>query len=62
MKTKVEICHIDSNRCVVRVSGFDGERDLGSAIGEAINAEEAEDRARLRLEQRGLREKQAIEP
>ena len=62
MRTKVEICHIDSNRCVVRVSGFDGERDLGSAIGEAINAEEAEDRARLRLEQRGLREKQAIEP
>ena len=62
MKTKVEICHIDSNRCVVRVSGFDGERELGSAIGEAINAEEAEDRARLRLEQRGQRGKQAIEP
>jgi hypothetical protein len=45
MKTKVEICHIDSNRCVVRVSGFDGERDLGSSLGEAADAEEAEDRA-----------------
>ena len=61
MKTKVDLCHIDSNRCVVRVSGFDGERDLGSALGEAINAEEAEDRARLRLEQRRQREKQAVE-
>ena len=62
MKTKVEICHIDSNRCVVRVSGLDGERELGSAIGEANNAEEAEDRARLRLEQREQSGKQAIEP
>ena len=61
MNTKVDLCHIDSNRCVVRVSGFDGERDLGSALGEAINAEEAEDRARLRLEQRRQREKQAVE-
>ena len=62
MKTKVEICHIDSNRCVVRVSGLDGERELGSAIGEANNAEEAEDRARLRLEQREQSGEQAIEP
>ena len=29
MKTKVEICHIDSDRCVVRVSGIEGEQDLG---------------------------------
>ena len=45
MKTKVEICHIDSNRCVVRVSGFEGERDLGSSLGEAADAEEAEEAA-----------------
>ena len=55
MKTKVEICHIDSNRCVVRVSGFDGERDLGSSLGEAADAEEAEDRARQRLEEREMK-------
>ena len=62
MKTKVEICHIDSNRCVVRVSGFDGERDLGSSLGEAADAEEAEDRARQRLEEREMKAKQSIEP
>ena len=62
MKTKVEICHIDSNRCVVRVSGFDGERDLGSSLGEAADAEEAEDRARQRLEEREMKVKQSIEP
>ncbi len=61
MKTKVEICHIDSNRCVVRVSGFDGERDLGSSLGEAADAEEAEDRARQRLEEREMQAKQSIE-
>ncbi len=49
MKTKVEVCHIDANRCVVRVIGFDGELLLGSSLGEADNAELAEDRARQRL-------------
>ena len=49
MKTKVEICHIDSERCVVRVSGIEGEQDLGSSLGEAADAEQAEDRARERL-------------
>ena len=62
MKTKVEICHIDSNRCVVRVSGFDGERDLGSALGEGADAEEAEDRARQRLEERNLKGKVSSQP
>ena len=62
MKTKVEICHIDTNRCVVRVSGFDGERDLGSALGEGADAEEAEDRARQRLEERNLKGKVSSEP
>ncbi len=62
MKTKVEICHIDGNRCVVRVSGFDGERELGSSLGEAAHAEEAEDRARQRLEDRYLRQNQSTEP
>ncbi len=62
MKTKVEICHIDSNRCVVRVSGIEGEQDLGSSLGDAADAEEAEDRARQRLKDRYLKQNQAAEP
>ncbi len=62
MRTKVEICHIDSNRCVVRVSGFEGERDLGSSLGEAPDAEAAEDRARQRLEERQLKPIQNMQP
>ena len=54
MKTKVEICHIDSNRCVVRVSCFEGEQEFGSSLGEAADAEQAEDRARERLRDRLL--------
>ena len=59
MNTKVEICHIDSNRCVVRVSCVEGELDLGSAVGEAADAEHAEDRARERLMERRLKTKAA---
>ena len=55
MKTKVEICHIDSNRCVVRVSGIEGDQILGSSLGEAADAEQAEDRARERLMERVLK-------
>ena len=61
MKTKVEICHIDSDRCVVRVSGIEGEQDLGSSLGEAADAEQAEDRARERLIQRLLKAKAPTE-
>ena len=57
MKTKVEICHIDSNRCVVCVSGIEGEQDVGSSLGEAADAEQAEDRARERLIERLLKAK-----
>ena len=60
MKTKVDICHIDNNRCVVRVSGFDGEEDLGSSLGEAADAEEAENRARQRLEDRQTDQKEIM--
>ena len=62
MKTKVEICHIDSNRCVVRVSGIEDEQDLGSSLGEAADAEQAEDRARKRLIERLLKAKAPSEP
>ena len=61
MKTKVEICHIDSNRCVVRVSCFEGEQEFGSSLGEAADAEQAEDRARERLMDRLLKAEAAPE-
>ena len=52
MRTKVKICFIDSTRCIVRVTGFDGELSLGSCLGEAASAEQAEDSARQRLIER----------
>ena len=61
MKTKVEICHIDSNRCVVRVSCFEGEQEFGSSLGEAADAEQAEDRARERLKDRLMKAEAAPE-
>lgn len=52
MDFRARLVHADSERRVVRVRAFEGERCLGSALGEAVNAEEAEDRARARLLQR----------
>ena len=49
MQLQVRLLHSDGGRRVVLVSARDGERFLGSALGEAGNAEEAEDRARARL-------------
>ncbi len=49
MHVQVRLLHCDGGRRVVLVSACDGERFLGSALGEAGDAEEAEDRARARL-------------
>ncbi len=49
MHVQVRLLHCDGGRRVVLVSAHDGERFLGSALGEAGDAEEAEDRARARL-------------
>ena len=49
MHVQVRLLHCDGGRRVVLVSARDGERFLGSALGEAGDAEEAEDRARARL-------------
>ena len=59
MNRRVEIGHNDSNPCVVRVSCAEGELDLGSAVGEAADAEHAEDRARERLMARRQKTKAA---
>ena len=49
MHTQAQLCHIDTNRCVVLVTAYAGEELLGSALGEANSAEAAEDRALDRL-------------
>lgn len=49
MELKAQLVHAESGRRVVEVQAFDGSRWLGSALGEAADAEQAEDRARQRL-------------
>ena len=52
MQTRAELCHIDTLRCVVRVEAWVEEHLIGSSLGEAATAEEAEDRAMARLRSR----------
>ena len=52
MQTMAELCHIDTLRCVVRVELWVKKQLIGSSLGEAATAEEAEDRARARLRSR----------
>lgn len=49
MQLVARLVHAEPERRVVLVSAMEGERTLGSALGEASHAEEAEDRARQRL-------------
>ena len=49
MQLQVQLLRCEGGRRVVLVAARDGERFLGSALGEAGDAEEAEDRARARL-------------
>lgn len=50
MQVRVELCHVDTLRCIVRAEAWNGERCVASCLGEAPSAEEAEDRARQRLQ------------
>jgi len=52
MNFRVRLVHADGQQRIVVVQAFEGERCLGSALGEASSAEEAEDRAMERLLQR----------
>ena len=49
MQLQARLVHAESQQRVVLVVARDGERVLGSALGEGANAEEAEDRALARL-------------
>ncbi|MFM7641906.1 MAG: hypothetical protein ACKO45_10205 [Cyanobium sp.] len=61
MNFRVRLVHADGQQRIVVVQAFEGERCLGSALGEASSAEEAEDRAIDRLAHR-LRIAQAPSP
>ncbi|MGB1622307.1 MAG: hypothetical protein ACPHAS_06530 [Synechococcus sp.] len=49
MPIRVELCHIDAKRVVVRASAWRNGEEVASAFGEAESVEDAEDRARARL-------------
>jgi hypothetical protein len=49
MRTQAQLCHIEASRCVVLVTASEGSTVIASALGEASNAEEAEDSAIARL-------------
>ena len=52
MQVQAQLVHAEPGRFVVQVSGWSGDQCLGSALGEAENAEAAEDRALARLQDR----------
>jgi hypothetical protein len=52
MQLRARLVHADAGLRVVQVSAWQGGQCLGSALGEAENAEAAEDRAIERLQQR----------
>ena len=52
MQTQAKLCHLDQDRCVVLVEGFEGDRTLGSALAEGRTVMEAEDLAIARLKER----------
>ncbi len=52
MEVRVQLVHADGQVRVVHVSAYAGEQLLGSALGEAPDAEAAEDRALQRLQAR----------
>ena len=52
MRFHSELCHIDSTRCIVGVSAWNGDKPLGSTLGEASNSVDAEKQAISRLKER----------
>ena len=49
MHFQSELCHIDDERAIVKITGWEGDSSFGSALGQANNAEFAEERAIDRL-------------
>ncbi|WP_269622895.1 hypothetical protein [Prochlorococcus marinus] len=45
MKFFSELCHVDSNNIIVRITGYENNEKLGSSLGQASNVKEAEELA-----------------
>ena len=52
MQIQSELCHIEGNRTIVRVSIWNGEKNLGSTLSEGSTVEIAEEKAVRRLLER----------
>ena len=52
MEIDSELCHVDTNKIIVRISASRKGHHLGSALGEGKTVEEAENNAMDRLNQR----------
>ena len=62
MRLQVQLVHVEAGVRVVLVSAWSGADCLGSALGEASDAEEAERRAETRLRQRLAEEQRSQAP
>ena len=52
MRIESKLCHISENKAVVQVNGWLNDKNIGSALGEGITVELAEDNAISRLKKR----------
>tara|TARA_Y100001968_G_scaffold113737_1_gene103155 strand:+ start:23663 stop:24382 length:720 start_codon:yes stop_codon:yes gene_type:complete len=52
MRFETELCHIDNNKIIVKVSAWKQYEPLGSALGEGSSVDQAEESAILKLNKR----------
>ena len=52
MRLESNLCHFTENKVIVRVKGWVDDKTIGSALGEGLTVESAEDHAIKRLNQR----------
>ncbi|MBW3042000.1 hypothetical protein [Prochlorococcus marinus] len=52
MRIESELCHLSEDKAIVKVSGWENEKNIGSALGEGSTVELAEDKAISRLKDR----------
>ena len=52
MRFESKLCHFSDNKAVVQVTGWDNDKNIGSALAEGLTVEDAEDKAISRLDKR----------
>ena len=52
MRIESKLCHVSENKIIVKVSGWQKDQNLGSALAEGLSVEEAEEKAISRLHKR----------